>query len=196
VQAVDGASNTSEWSQPMTINSGVISSGMLVLFIILGIIVIVALLVFLVIMPLTKKKKVVPAAAPAAPASAPEIVIPEMVNAEYRTVEADDPTKRKALPWRLALPQATQPAKGGKTFTPEEQARLKVAIDFAKAMPLMECGNNTDWLIELAESDNGNSPVPELYAQLLKGDIQVRYQPAWVRHPTFNDLQDNPFCRT
>ncbi len=190
VQAVDGASNTSEWSQPMTINSGVISSGMLVLFIILGIIVIVALLVFLVIMPLTKKKKVVPAAAPAAPASAPEIVIPEMVNAEYRTVEADDPTKRKALPWRLALPQATQPAKGGKTFTPEEQARLKVAIDFAKAMPLMECGNNTDWLIELAESDNGNSPVPELYAQLLKGDIQVRYQPAWVRHPTFNDLQD------
>ena len=188
VQAVDGASNASAWSQPMTINSGVISSGMLVLLIVLGIVVIVGILVFLIILLRKKKPAAAPAAAPA-PAAATEIVIPEMVNAEYRTVE-DDPTKRKALPWRLALPQATQPAKGQKTFSPEEQARLKVAIDFAKAMPLLECGNNTDWLIELAENDSGNAPSAELYAQLLKGDIQVRYQPAWVRHPTFNDLQD------
>ena len=186
VQAVDGASNASAWSQPMTLNSGVISSGSLTLYIILGIIVIVAIIVFLIILLRKKKPAAAPAAAPA-PAAAAEIVIPEMVNAEYRTVE-DDPNKRKALPWRLALPQATQPAKGQKTFSPEEQARLKVAIDFAKAMPLLECGNNTDWLIELAENDGGNPP--ELYAQLLKGDIQVRYQPAWVRHPTFNDLQD------
>ncbi len=189
VQAVDGASNGSNWSQPMTLTSGIMSSGSLVLYIVLGIIVIVAIAVVLII--LLRKKKPAPAPAAAqAPAAAPEIVIPEMVNAEYRTVEADDPTKRKALPWRLALPQATQPAKGGKTFTPEEQARLKVAIDFAKAMPLLECGNNTDWLIELAENDGGNVASADLYAQLLKGDIQVRYQPAWVRHPTFNDLQD------
>jgi hypothetical protein len=188
VQAVDGASNASAWSQPMTINSGVISSGMLVLLIVLGIVIIVGILVFLIILLRKKKPAAAPAAAPA-PAAAAEIVIPEMVNAEYRTVE-DDPNKRKALPWRLALPQATQPAKGQKTFSPEEQARLKVAIDFAKAMPLLECGSNTDWLIELAENDGGNAPSAELYAQLLKGDIQVRYQPAWVRHPTFNDLQD------
>jgi len=42
----------------------------------------------------------------------------------------------------------------------------------------------------MAENDSGNTRSPALYAQLLKGEIQVRYEPAWVRHPTYNDLQD------
>ena len=184
VQAVDPASNVSAWSQPVMLTSGMMSSGLLVLLIILIVVVIVAALYFLLVRPATKKRKV-----PAVPAPSPEIVIPDMVNAEFRTVDTEDPTKRRALPWRLALPQATQPPKGAKTSA-EDQARLKVVIDFAKALPLMESGINTDWLIELAENDGGNTPSPTLYAQLLKGEIQVRYEPAWVRHPTYNDLQD------
>jgi hypothetical protein len=191
VQAVDPASNMSAWSQPVMLNSGTMSSGLLVFLIILIIVIVVAALYFLLVRPAMKKRKVpaVPAAAPAS-APAPEIVIPEMVNAEFRTVDTEDTTKRRALPWRLALPQDTQPPKGAKTFSPEDQARLKVVIDFAKALPLMECGNNTDWLIELAENDGGNTPSPALYARLLKGEIQIRYEPAWIRHPTYNDLQD------
>ena len=194
VQAVDGASNASAWSEPMTLNAGIISSGSLTWLIVLGVIVILALIYFVLIAPAMRRKKLVatPAAA-AAPAptvaAVPEIVIPEMVNAEYRALDADDPAKRKALPWRLALPAPAQAAKG-KQFSPEEQARLKVAIDFAKALPLLESGNTTNWLVELAENDGENAPSPELYAHLLKGDIQAQYQPAWMRHPTFNDLQD------
>ena len=190
VQAVDPASNKSAWSQSVMLNSGMISSGLLIFLIVLVIVIIIAVLYFLLVRPAMKKRRVpaIPAAAASAPT--PEIVIPDMVNAEFRTVDTEDPTKRRALPWRLALPQATQPPKGAKTFSPEDQARLKVVIDFAKALPLMECGNNTDWLIELAENDGGNTPSPALYAQLLKGEIQVRYEPAWIRHPTYNDLQD------
>ncbi len=191
VQASDPASNVSAWSQPVMLNSGMMSSGLLALLIILVIVVIAVAVFLLLIRPATKRRKVqtVPAAAPA-PASTPEIVIPDMVNAEFRATDTEDTTKRRALPWRLALPQATQPTKGAKTYSPEDQARLKVVIDFAKALPLMESGTNTDWLIELAENDSGNTPSPSLYGQLLKGEIQVRYEPAWIRHPTYNDLQD------
>jgi hypothetical protein len=42
----------------------------------------------------------------------------------------------------------------------------------------------------MAENDGRITTPPTLYAQLLKGEIQVRYEPAWIRHPTFSDLQD------
>jgi hypothetical protein len=178
----------SAWSQPLTLNSGMISSGMLTLLIILAVLIVIAAIYFLAIAPSQKKKKLATVPSAPAPATAPEIVIPEMINAEFRSSDSDDPTRRKALPWRLALPAPVQQAKG-KTFSPEEQARLKVAIDFAKSLPLLECGNNTEWLIELVNND-GATPAPEIYRQLLNGQIQAHYEPAWMRHPTFNDLQD------
>ena len=133
VQAVDPASNVSAWSQPVMLNSGMMSSGLLVLLIILIIVVIVAALYFLLVRPATKKRKV-PAVPAAAPAPTPEIVIPDMVNAEFRTVDTEDPTKRRALPWRLALPQATQPPKGAKTFCRgpgQAESRYRLCQSFA-----------------------------------------------------------------
>jgi hypothetical protein len=54
---------------------------------------------------------------------------------------------------------------------------------------LIEPGNNTRWLVDLAENSAGSTASPALYAQLLKGEVQVRYEPSWMRHPTFLDLQ-------
>jgi hypothetical protein len=185
IQAVDPASNASSWSQAMVVNSGIMSTGLLTLLIILVILVILIAIYILLLRPAMKKRSSL-----VAQLAEHEIGISDMVNAEFRIIDTEDTTRRKALPWRLALPQATQSVKEGKTFSPERQARLKVVIDFAKALPLIECGNNTNWLIELAENDSGETASPVLYAQLLKNEIQLRYDPSWIRHPTYNDLHD------
>lgn len=185
IQAVDPASNASAWSHAMAVNSGVMSSGLLMLLIILFVLAILLAVYILVFRPVMKKRRSL-----AAQSAEHEIGISDMVNAEFRLVDTEGATKRKALPWRLALPESTQSAKEGKTFSPERQARLKVVIDFAKALPLIECGNNTNWLIELAEDDGDGTASPALYSQLLKNEIQLRYDPSWIRHPTYNDLHD------
>jgi len=123
-------------------------------------------------------------------AQAPEIVVPEVVNAEYRSFDVEG--GRRGLPWRLALPQSTaQPrgGRGGRTLSTEDQARLKVIIDFARSIPLIEPGPNTKWLVDLAENVSGEAASSSLYSRLLKGELQVRYEPAWMHHPTFADLQ-------
>lgn len=183
VRAVDAASNVSAWSPALTLTSGTMSPGILVL-IILAVLVVLALIYFLVIRRIIAGRRRQPA-----PAAATEVVIPEIVNAEYRTFEIDDPTKKKALPWRLALPQAPAPAKGPKTLSAEDQARLKTVIDFARSLPLVETGPNTNWLVDLAENESGSTASPTLYAQIINGEIQVKYEPAWMRHPSYLDLQ-------
>jgi len=186
IRAIDGAGNESAWSTPVVLKSGSMSPALFIFLILLAVIAICAILYFLVIPRLIRRR----AKAAQATATAPEIVIPEIVNAEYRTIEAEDASKKRALPWRLALPQAPQPAKGSKTLSSEDQARLKVIVDFAKSLPLPQPDATTSWLIEMAESSTGETPSPDLYGQLLKGEIQVRYEPAWMRHPTYMDLQE------
>ncbi|HEX7475381.1 MAG TPA: hypothetical protein VF318_05390, partial [Dehalococcoidales bacterium] len=165
------------------LTSGTMSPGILIL-IILAVLVVLALIYFLVIRRIIAGRRRQPA-----PATATEVVIPEIVNAEYRTFEIDDPTKKRALPWRLALPQAPAAAKGPKTLSAEDQARLKTVIDFARSLPLVETGPNTNWLVDLAENESGSTASPTLYAQIINGEIQVKYEPAWMRHPSYLDLQ-------
>jgi hypothetical protein len=190
VRAVDAASNQSDWTHPAILQSGVMSPTLFIIVIVIAVIIIVLLLIFFLFRPMQKKKRALEAAArQPAPSISPEIVIPEVINAEYRTVDSEEPGKRKALPWRLALPQAPQAPKGSKTLSSEDQARLKCIIDFAKSLPLLEPGNNTNWLVDIAENTTGSNASPALYEQVLKGEIQLRYEPAWTRHPTFMDLQ-------
>jgi hypothetical protein len=180
VQAVDGASNTSEWTDPVLLISGKVSPLLFILIVVLVVAAIGVGLFFLIRWMQRRKQKA------SQPQMAPEIVIPEVVNAEYKQIEGD----KKALPWRLALPQAPQPARGSKSsISSEDQARLKVIIDFAKSVPLAEPGANTNWLVDLAESTTGLVASPALYSQLVKGELQLRYEPAWMRHPTYIDLQ-------
>jgi hypothetical protein len=182
VKAIDAASNSSAWTQPFQIQSGSISVGlfMLVIFLIIAILVAVYILFIRKILARRKMERA---------AQVPGGGVPSVVNAEYRIIDQDDPDKKKALPWRLALPQAPQPPKGGKNLSAEDQARLKNIIDFAMSLPLAQPGNDTGWLVELAENETGNTETPSLYAQILKGEIQPHYEPTWMRHPTFMDLQ-------
>ena len=186
VQSIDAASNQSPWSQPRELQGDLMSTPVLILLIILVLAALVAVVYILIIRPRMKAQR----------AAAPEIVIPEVVNAEYREIgmdeqakRLDDKAKRKSLPWRLALPQAPPTPKGAKSLSPEDQARLKVIFDFAKSLPLVEPGSNTNWLVDMAENISGNTVFPSLYAQILKGEIQLRYEPGWMKHPTFLDLQ-------
>jgi hypothetical protein len=176
VKAVDIVSNESPWSQPWSFKSGLMSPA---LFIPILIVVIAALIVggyFLITRVILRRRRA---------AASSEIVIPEIVNADFRQVEGE----KRTLPWRLALPQAPQQSKGSKTLSSEDQARLRTIIDFAKSLPLPQPDSSTGWLIELAENNTGNAASPALYSQLLKNEIQVRYEPAWMQHPTFLDLQ-------
>jgi len=178
VKAIDIASNESPWSQTQTLKSGLMPPFLFFLLLILVLAALGAAAYFLLPKFLLKRQK---AQAPASP----EIVIPEIVNAEYKQLEGD----KKTLPWRLALPQAPQQPKGAKNLSSEDQARLRTIIEFAKSLPLPQPDSNTLWLVEMAENNTGNTASPALYNQLLKGEIQVRYEPAWMRHPTFLDLQ-------
>ncbi len=180
---MDAASKASDWSQTLTLTSGTMSPGILVL-IILAALVVLALIYFLVIRRIIASRRV-----RAAPQAAPEIVIPEVVNAEYRTLDLDDPTRKRALPWRLALPQAPAATKGSKTLSPEDQVRLRTIVDFARSLPLVETGFDTNWLVDLAENGSGSAASPVLYSQMIKGEIPVKYEPAWMRHPSYLDLQ-------
>ena len=178
VKATDAASNESPWPQPQYLKSGLLTPAV---FFILLILVIAALGVGVYFMTtrIIRRRR-----AAAQLAAEPEIVIPEIVNAEYRQLE-----DKRALPWRLALPQAPQPSKGGKNLSSEDQARLRVIVDFAKSLPLPQPDSGTGWLVEMAENIANSGASPALYSQLLKAEIQIRYEPAWMRHPTFLDLQ-------
>jgi hypothetical protein len=178
VKAIDTASNESPWSQPQYLKSGLMSPGLFILLLILIIAALAIGLYFLLTKVILKRRK-------AQAVTSPEIVIPEIVNADFQQIEGD----KKTLPWRLALPQAPPQPKGSKSLSSEDQARLRTIIDFAKSLPLPQPDSTTLWLVEMAENNTGNAASPALYAQLLKGEIQVRYEPAWMRHPTFLDLQ-------
>ena len=179
VQAIDGASNTSDWSEPVLLISGIMSPAVFAL-IMVGVVILLGVGLYFLIRLMRRRMKA------NQPQYAREIVVPEVISAEYKQIEGD----KNALPWRLALPQAPQPARGSRSsFSSEDQARLRVIIDFAKSVPLAEPGPTTAWLVQLAENNTGMVESPALYSQLAKGELQLRYEPAWMNHPTYVDLQ-------
>ncbi|HSW58071.1 MAG TPA: IPT/TIG domain-containing protein, partial [Dehalococcoidales bacterium] len=177
IQAVDGAGNVGPWSEPLLLVSGRISMLLFIIYVAAAAAVLGLGIFFL--MRFIRKRQT-----GRRPQAAAEIVIPEVVNAEYRQYE----TEKKASPLRLSLPQSVGSGRGAKHISPENQARLRVLVDFIKSMPLAEPGPNTRWLVELAENSTGTSASPTLYAQLAKGELQLRYEPAWTRHPSYLEL--------
>lgn len=86
---------------------------------------------------------------------------------------------------RLSLPQ---PAKGTKILSAEQQARLKVIVEFAQSLPLVEVGYDAEWLADLVESSTGIEVSGQVHEQLLKGELQISYEPTWMHHPTYQDM--------
>jgi hypothetical protein len=176
VKAVDGAFNESAWSQPRLLKSGLMALWALVIIIVLAVIAVGVGLYFALVRPMARRREAI---------AVPTVEMPQVVPGQWRTIESEEAARGRQLPWRLALPG---PAKGTKTLSTEDQTRLKVIMDFAQSLPLVETGYNVGWLVDLIETGTGAHVSTSVYEQLLKGELQVRYEPAWVRHPAYQDL--------
>ncbi|MFH0768223.1 MAG: hypothetical protein V1932_01490, partial [Chloroflexota bacterium] len=81
-----------------------------------------------------------------------------------------------------------QAVRRGKVLSAEDMGRLKVIAGFTQSLPLAEAGYTANWVVDLAQTSMEIEVSNSVYEQLLKGELQVRYEPAWMRHPTYKDL--------
>jgi hypothetical protein len=176
VKTVDGASNESSWSQYYLLKSGLMATWVLVLIIILAIAVACAGIYYGMLRPRARRREEI--------AMAP-FGMPQVVSGQWRALESGEATRERQAPRRLALPG---PARGAKVLSQEDQARLKVVMDFAQSLPLIEPGYNVDWIVELIETGMGTQMSTPDYERLLKGELKVSYEPPWIRHPAYQDL--------
>jgi len=197
VKAIDGASNESEWSQTWVVKPGAMAMWSLIVIILAALLIIAAGVYFFLTRRRTRR-----AAAAAAAGAPPPFTVPGMervdtVQGQWRPLEPELPARPRGLPFRLALPQAPKGSPGpARAFSPEEQARMKVIANFAQSLPLAEPAPEAGWLLDLAESSLNAPLTPASQTQLLEGNLSIRYDPAWMRHPLYEDmtvlLRDHP----
>ena len=187
VKAVDRASNESGWSNSHAMKSGIMPPWLLAALIALGLVATGGgAYAFL-----TSRRRRV----------AEEPVVPEFI----RILQPDAapalgaPTAAPSLaaPTRRALPSPFRRAAQTPRLTPEEQARLQLVVDFVSSIPLLEISSDLAWLEEMIESIGGVKE--EVYEQVLQGELDLAYQPAWLQHPTYEELrlipQAEPFLQ-
>ncbi|MFH1382129.1 MAG: IPT/TIG domain-containing protein [Chloroflexota bacterium] len=175
VRAIDGAGNQSNWSQTFLLRSGFVSLPVLIVIIVL-VVAIAAVVAYLLLKRRPRQRwEGMPI---------PEPDMPRIVPGQWRISEPEE-SRERPLP-RLALPQPTRRAKP--TLSTEDAARVKVIVDFAQSLPLVEAGYSSNWLVDLMETGMGVEASAQVYERLLKGELQLRYEPAWMRHPTYQDL--------
>jgi hypothetical protein len=176
VEAVDGASNESGWTQPWLLKSGLIPPWTLAIIIILLVAAVGTMAYFLVVRLRRRRGQYIPV---------PAVDISDVTPERLGLPQAQGAIKNQGAPRRVALPQ---PTKRGKMLSGEELARIKVILDFAQSLPLAEPGYTMNWLLDLLRSSTGMEVSVAVYQQLLEGTVQVRYEPAWMRHPTYQEL--------
>ena len=179
VKAINGASNESSWSQVRLLKAGLMPLWALLLIILAGIAVVGggAYFGWRRLKARRREREVV---------TVPEITVPQIVTGQWREIgTGEEALKDHQLSWRLALPE---PAKGAKTLSTEDRARLLVIIDFAQSLPLVEPGYDVNWVVDLIETTMGTKVSAQICEQLLKGELQASYEPQWMRHPTYQDL--------
>ena len=74
-------------------------------------------------------------------------------------------------------------------MSPEQQARLRLVLDFVSSIPLMEVSPDLLWVEELVDSLGGGAD--DRFNQVLRGDLEPVYQPAWMQHPTYQEMQSD-----
>ncbi len=72
----------------------------------------------------------------------------------------------------------------------EEQARLEQVVVFVRSIPLLEVSSQLDWLEEIIDTNRGFKE--DIHEQLLRGDLDLIYQPDWLQHPTYAGLRQAP----
>lgn len=177
VSAVDGASNQSAWSSAQLLRSGLLPLSTLIGLILLAALAL-SVFAYFFLVRLPKKRPEVAALPQGATTGA-------LPSGQLLAIEAPHDASGRALPWRLAL---SGPSEGAKVLSTEEQARLTVVADFARSLPLVEPGYTVGWLTDLLETGMGIQLSPTVYEQLLKGEIEAHYKPAWLGHPRYQDL--------
>jgi hypothetical protein len=104
---------------------------------------------------------------------------------------AQPPANRMlTAPTRRALPS---PFRRGRGLSPEDQARLQLVVDFMQSLPFLEISADLAWLEELIEELGGDKEA--MYELVLMGQQDLAYQPAWMQHPTYEELQQTPQAR-
>ena len=179
VQTVDKASNESEWSDSRAIKSGLMPIWLLAMLVALGLVATGGGAYAL----LNSRRRVREEAIP------PEfirILQPEAAPA-LGTPTTAAPALAAPAPTRRALPSPFRRARG---LSPEEQARIQMVVDFVSSIPLLELSSDLSWLEEMIETMGGVKE--DVYEQVLKGEIDLAYQPAWLQHPTYEDLRVIP----
>ncbi len=184
VKAVDKASNESGWSNSYAVKSGLMPIWLLATLVALGL---VATGGGAYAFINSRRRRVREEAVP------PEfirILQPEAAPA----LGAPTAAPSLAAPTRRALPS---PFRRSRSLSPEEQARLQLVVDFVNSIPLLEISSDLAWLEEMIESMGGVKE--ELYERVLEGAIDLTYQPAWLQHPTYEELrlipQAEPFLQ-
>jgi hypothetical protein len=175
VKAVDAASNESDWSDPQLFKAGMMPAWVPILLVILIVAVVVVVAYLVARRILARRKQLAPAAS--------ELNISSIFPMQARVSEALPPSRPS--PMRLALPQ---PNSKSRSIPAEDMAHLKMVLDFAQSLPLVEPGFTSNWVVDLIQSGaGGDSPSPT-YEQMLEGTRPVRYEPNWMHHPSYNDL--------
>jgi hypothetical protein len=186
VQAVDGASNAGPYSSVHELNSGIIPIWLFSAMVALGLIASTGgAYAYYTRVYLPKKMT----------QQAP--VYPEFVRISRPQISGPTPpppTAASSAP-ALSAPRRALPSpfrRGGSSpgrgsVSPEQQARLRMVVDFVGSIPLMEVSPDLVWLEELVDSLGGEAP--DVFDQVLRGDLEPVYQPAWMQHPTYQVMQ-------
>jgi len=184
VKAVDWASNEGPWSSALVVKSGILPLWVIPTLAVLGV-----MLVGSAGYAVVHHRRGNWGGAVAFPELAGQVgVKPALTAARPAAALFLRPSPRLALPGV---------SRRKRRLSPEEQARLNLVLDFMRSLPLLQVSCDLAWLdglLEARASVNG-----EVYDQVLQGQVDLRYQPAWLRHPTYEEvkriLEGDPFLQ-
>ena len=189
VKAVDQAANESEWSAGYVVQSGIVPIWVIPLLVVLGLVAsgsgAYAFLRFRRAQP--PPRIMMPEAVQI---TRPELGTVPALPGEVTPTAPTVTTPTVTAPPRRALPS---PFRRNREPSPEEQARLQLAVDFIRAIPLLEVAPDLAWTEALAE-EMGDTPAV-VRQQVLLADRALIYRPAWQEHPTYVELQENAQAR-
>ena len=181
VKAVDQAFNESLWSEEFVVQSGIIPIWVIPLVVVLCLVAsgsgAYAFLRF---------RRAQPPPRTMMPETV-QITRPELGTVPALPGEVTPAAPTVTAPPRRALPS---PFRRNREPSPEEQARLRLAVDFIRAIPLLEVAPDLAWTEALAE-EMGDTPAA-VRQQVLLADRGLIYRPPWREHPTYVELQGNP----
>ena len=131
-----------------------------------------------------------PPQAQSAPPQQPHAYPPPQSFPPQPGAQPSPPRGRQSTPPQRPNPfrRGGGPPTGG--VSPEQQARVQLVVDFVRSIPLLNVGTDLRWLEEVIEPFGG--PDPGVYSRVLQGDLEPVYQPAWLQHPTYQQLQGEP----